>query len=137
MFSTLSSLGPGAGRPFTHTLVAQLFPLCGAYWQIAAAATPGMLDNESRIRSYSRSVEHTSELQSPMYLVCRLMLETKTPGANVLHGCRLPGAAGSKIHTYGRAAHCFALLCRILLFLLACGTIHYPLRLALRRMRKI
>src|SRR5437762_8886812 len=25
-----------------------------------------------------RSEEHTSELQSPMYLVCRLLLETKT-----------------------------------------------------------
>src|SRR5437762_11414872 len=26
-----------------------------------------------------RSEEHTSELQSPMYLVCRLLLEKKTP----------------------------------------------------------
>src|SRR5437762_4767821 len=26
-------------------------------------------------RSFSRSEEHTSELQSPMYLVCRLLLE--------------------------------------------------------------
>src|SRR5437763_12648655 len=26
-----------------------------------------------------RSEEHTSELQSPMYLVCRLLLETKKP----------------------------------------------------------
>src|SRR5437879_10501971 len=26
---------------------------------------------------YSRSEEHTSELQSPMYLVCRLLLEKK------------------------------------------------------------
>src|SRR5437762_7418459 len=33
-------------------------------------------------RIYERSEEHTSELQSPMYLVCRLLLEkkkTKTP----------------------------------------------------------
>src|SRR5437879_11476228 len=28
-------------------------------------------------RSASRSEEHTSELQSPMYLVCRLLLEKK------------------------------------------------------------
>src|SRR5437762_3807828 len=27
--------------------------------------------------SFSRSEEHTSELQSPMYLVCRLLLEKK------------------------------------------------------------
>src|SRR6476469_5712138 len=30
-----------------------------------------------RRRSSSRSEEHTSELQSPMYLVCRLLLEKK------------------------------------------------------------
>src|SRR5436189_979766 len=29
------------------------------------------------IKSASRSEEHTSELQSPMYLVCRLLLEKK------------------------------------------------------------
>src|SRR5437764_14533418 len=29
------------------------------------------------LRSRSRSEEHTSELQSPMYLVCRLLLEKK------------------------------------------------------------
>src|SRR5437762_8369990 len=29
------------------------------------------------LRSASRSEEHTSELQSPMYLVCRLLLEKK------------------------------------------------------------
>src|SRR5437763_5328913 len=28
---------------------------------------------------YKRSEEHTSELQSPMYLVCRLLLEKKNP----------------------------------------------------------
>src|SRR5437762_10089614 len=30
-----------------------------------------------RSRAGSRSEEHTSELQSPMYLVCRLLLEKK------------------------------------------------------------
>src|SRR5436189_3237873 len=36
-----------------------------------------------RLRGSSRSEEHTSELQSPMYLVCRLLLEKKevTAGA--------------------------------------------------------
>src|SRR5437762_6194836 len=38
-----------------------------------------------------RSEEHTSELQSPMYLVCRLLLEKKkkithiTPKPNIIH----------------------------------------------------
>src|SRR5437762_14250468 len=31
-----------------------------------------------RIESLSRSEEHTSELQSPMYLVCRLLLDKKS-----------------------------------------------------------
>src|ERR1017187_9200135 len=31
-------------------------------------------------RELSRSEEHTSELQSPMYLVCRLLLEKKIRG---------------------------------------------------------
>src|SRR5437762_2369267 len=30
-----------------------------------------------RVLAYVRSEEHTSELQSPMYLVCRLLLEKK------------------------------------------------------------
>src|SRR5437763_11143609 len=33
----------------------------------------------ARCRWSPRSEEHTSELQSPMYLVCRLLLEKKTP----------------------------------------------------------
>src|SRR5437879_10490246 len=45
---------------------------------------PGRLHNHCGIgaelfeeRARSRSEEHTSELQSPMYLVCRLLLEKK------------------------------------------------------------
>src|SRR5437763_4997500 len=43
-------------------------------------AAPRMADDEGAARSRSptrRSEEHTSELQSPMYLVCRLLLEKK------------------------------------------------------------
>src|SRR5437762_4245356 len=36
-----------------------------------------IVEEEPGIRS--RSEEHTSELQSPMYLVCRLLLEKKKP----------------------------------------------------------
>src|SRR5437763_7258190 len=39
-------------------------------------AAPGVL-REGLGRFESRSEEHTSELQSPMYLVCRLLLEKK------------------------------------------------------------
>src|SRR5437762_7621343 len=40
--------------------------------QAPAAKPPGSLGNTPM-----RSEEHTSELQSPMYLVCRLLLEKK------------------------------------------------------------
>src|SRR5437762_11467577 len=33
-------------------------------------------------QSATRSEEHTSELQSPMYLVCRLLLEKKKPNTS-------------------------------------------------------
>src|SRR5437764_13702332 len=35
------------------------------------------ISSSSTCRKKSRSEEHTSELQSPMYLVCRLLLEKK------------------------------------------------------------
>src|SRR5436189_954733 len=37
-----------------------------------------------------RSEEHTSELQSPMYLVCRLLLEKKKKGSNTIDDERIP-----------------------------------------------
>src|SRR5437762_11303819 len=36
---------------------------------------PMLLTASDRVRLNARSEEHTSELQSPMYLVCRLLLE--------------------------------------------------------------
>src|SRR5437762_5093399 len=47
-------------------------------WQRAgrAARAPGTTDR----RTGGRSEEHTSELQSPMYLVCRLLPEKKIGG---------------------------------------------------------
>src|SRR5437762_5983257 len=35
------------------------------------------IPQDKAITGYPRSEEHTSELQSPMYLVCRLLLEKK------------------------------------------------------------
>src|SRR5437762_3999819 len=42
---------------------------------LAAVFAP--IPHEKRMRPVIRSEEHTSELQSPMYLVCRLLLEKK------------------------------------------------------------
>src|SRR3712207_7409005 len=42
-----------------------------------AASQPGDLTNQT-IEAMRRSEEHTSELQSRQYLVCRLLLETNT-----------------------------------------------------------
>jgi len=39
---------------------------------------------ENRIERALRSEEHTSELQSPMYLVCRLLLEKKKKSGDSL-----------------------------------------------------
>src|SRR3712207_1691163 len=36
---------------------------------------------EERVRARLRSEEHTSELQSRQYLVCRLLLEPKSPSS--------------------------------------------------------
>src|SRR5438094_5372896 len=41
-----------------------------------------------------RSEEHTSELQSPYDLVCRLLLEKKKAGGSVMDGWRVRGRRG-------------------------------------------
>src|SRR5437879_10624842 len=43
---------------------------------VAALVTDGVMRDVAGVRA-TRSEEHTSELQSPMYLVCRLLLEKK------------------------------------------------------------
>src|SRR5437764_1004090 len=48
----------------------------GTYWLLNPAGHPAGL---------SRSEEHTAELQSPMYLVCRLLLEKKKKHTNPKH----------------------------------------------------
>src|SRR5437763_17085414 len=56
--------------PYT-TLFRSLAPR--AHWRRRAPITPPAAERSK----YVRSEEHTSELQSPMYLVCRLLLEKK------------------------------------------------------------
>src|SRR5437879_10385929 len=51
---------------------------------IGAVLTPGEMSPKLVSRGMlRRSEEHTSELQSPMYLVCRLLLENKKTKYNI------------------------------------------------------
>src|SRR5258708_18752059 len=43
------------------------------------ATHPRLIEPPSRLSEVMRSEEHTSELQSPDHLVCRLLLEKKKP----------------------------------------------------------
>src|SRR5437762_5479246 len=45
--------------------------------RLHAVQVPVVLGPHGRRTTGTRSEEHTSELQSPMYLVCRLLLEKK------------------------------------------------------------
>src|SRR5437879_5433255 len=66
-------------RPFAHVLFGGAIASDGVSSGAFAVALGGGLD---------RSEEHTSELQSPMYLVCRLLLEKKNTSKNYSHRCR-------------------------------------------------
>src|SRR3712207_7998561 len=62
--------GPPVGSPYMSALTIQGLP------PLTCTSTTG--------RSRTRSEEHTSELQSRQYLVCRLLLEKKkSPAARV------------------------------------------------------
>src|SRR5256885_2826705 len=60
-----------------------------------------------KARSFARSEEHTSELQSPCNLVCRLLLEKKKISHNrgahqhKTHECAYPGRSGGSMHRIG------------------------------------
>src|SRR2546422_4919077 len=45
--------------------------------ELAEPTLDGVVDVERRLRELIRSEEHTSELQSRLHLVCRLLLEKK------------------------------------------------------------
>src|SRR2546426_3458800 len=59
---------------------------------VDSAGALGRLREAVRLPAYSRSEEHTSELQSPCNLVCRLLLEKKKKQVNPLAGsiCATP-----------------------------------------------
>src|SRR5437879_11196419 len=59
-----------------HSPVELLFKRIVVVEPARGHADPPLSDCSARCQA-SRSEEHTSELQSPMYLVCRLLLEKK------------------------------------------------------------
>src|SRR5437763_2815228 len=66
----------GSARQFTEiTNVVQNFAKCSRRER---------QDGGRTVERINRSEEHTSELQSPMYLVCRLLLEKKKKEKNYI-----------------------------------------------------
>src|SRR5437764_6292647 len=64
---------------------------------------PGIRDANTDQQNKGRSEEHTSELQSPMYLVCRLLLEKKKEKmikkrrhVNI-YTCKVPSRVSTKV----------------------------------------
>src|SRR5205807_8801537 len=73
-------------------------PICTLIWLLLAArrldrfrrllrfARPAAVEVQAEARALARSEEHTSELQSPCNLVCRLLLEKKKYRATHMNG---------------------------------------------------
>src|SRR5437762_2061038 len=86
--TTTSAVGTGMATAFSHTtsdklkkarpavdtVLSTVGTLTG---QVANAVANGTVTDLQDSTAEGRSEEHTSELQSPMYLVCRLLLEKK------------------------------------------------------------
>src|SRR5437762_14162352 len=69
LFQSITAMAPAAA---VATALSPAIPLAGASLPLAV-----VLATVACAFIASRSEEHTSELQSPMYLVCRLLLEKK------------------------------------------------------------
>src|SRR5437763_4767862 len=93
---TRARQGAEAGKARLRAV--QLLPAHARCREGAAAGRGGPRGRGAR-QSSVRSEEHTSELQSPMYLVCRLLLEKKniyeneTDVFDVVKGWRVPAIA--------------------------------------------
>src|SRR5258708_30315360 len=61
------------------------------HFSVGAETARGNLESPQRknVRVLHRSEEHTSELQSPDHLVCRLLLEKKKIDVPLIHSCVL------------------------------------------------
>src|SRR5437879_9335348 len=60
-----------------HSASGTFHCLAAARTSISLAVAPASRKGTKKLTTECRSEEHTSELQSPMYLVCRLLLEKK------------------------------------------------------------
>src|SRR5437764_3292489 len=98
--------GGGTGNPYfsTDTAAALRANEIGAEVILKATKVDGIYDSDPK---KNRSEEHTSELQSPMYLVCRLLLEKKKHNKKHVWFCRSqergPGQAFGAVFWAGRA----------------------------------
>src|SRR5688500_19509827 len=77
---------PSCARPAMQRSSATMKSMLKSFVIVFAAAflTAGAAAQEFPIEPQERSEEHTSELQSPCNLVCRLLLEKK----NKAHDCK-------------------------------------------------
>src|SRR5256885_12027521 len=80
--------------PYTTLLRSVIARVGGRLEQQGQVLAPVARDHRVRTRFLDRSEEHTSELQSPCNLVCRLLLEKKKK-ILILHTC-VPGTHGQR-----------------------------------------
>src|SRR5258708_29812954 len=70
--------------------VEKIYPCLVPFLELEDGRTIAAVDGADEIKPAARSEEHTSELQSPDHLVCRLLLEKKkTDAAHALHSTSL------------------------------------------------
>src|SRR5438876_3547304 len=73
-------------RAVSLGVMSKSFALAGLRIGWLATRNRSLLDRVARLKDYTtRSEEHTSELQSPVHLVCRLLLEKKNYPQLELH----------------------------------------------------
>src|SRR3712207_7885330 len=95
---------PPRSTLFPYTTLFRSDPVSGRVDEVGrvlrtAATTSGTFPGQRRYRDALRSEEHTSELQSRQYLVCRLLLEKKKPNYNYSHPLSQTNATTVRIHS--------------------------------------
>src|SRR3712207_8969722 len=82
-YTTLFRSGGNHWTVFRHVVLPMVRPALATLAVFATMASwnsflwPLLITSDERLMTLPRSEEHTSELQSRQYLVCRLLLETK------------------------------------------------------------
>src|SRR5690348_17818827 len=89
---------PPSSTLFPYTTLFRSFPATAETRKLAPVMLPPgrlrLVTKPSLTGSPPRSEEHTSELQSPVHLVCRLLLEKKKYWRGVYDGCAAQAHAG-------------------------------------------